>query len=197
VAFGEAARPAFVAYEHQVLANAQMLAQTLQAEGLRIVSGGTDNHLMLVDLSVLGSDAHGNESAGKLVEQAFDRASVHCNRNTDPLRQKTGAGDQRHSSGSQQPPPVALARPSLPKSAAGSLPSPKSPPTQSCNERYRLGSVSCWPLFLSCLSNNSLCRGSPLHSRTRPKERRPMKTTVSAPARAVGRTHEQTGWYFS
>ncbi|MFN3334308.1 MAG: serine hydroxymethyltransferase, partial [Caldilinea sp.] len=60
VAFGEALRPEFVAYQQRVLDNAQVLAKTLQAEGLRIVSGGTDNHLMLVDLSVLGADAHGN-----------------------------------------------------------------------------------------------------------------------------------------
>jgi glycine hydroxymethyltransferase len=88
VAFGEATRPAFVDYQHQVLANAQTLAQTLQAEGLRIVSGGTDNHLMLVDLSVLGSDAHGNEITGKLVEQALDRANIHCNKNMIPFDKK-------------------------------------------------------------------------------------------------------------
>ena len=68
VAFGEALRPDFVVYQRRVLENAQALARTLQAEGLRIVSGGTDNHLMLVDLGVLGQDRHGNEITGKLVE---------------------------------------------------------------------------------------------------------------------------------
>ena len=88
VAFGEALRPDFVAYQQRVLDNAQVLAQTLQAEGLRIVSGGTDNHLMLVDLSVLGADAHGNEITGKLVEKALDHAGIHCNKNMIPFDKK-------------------------------------------------------------------------------------------------------------
>lgn len=88
VAFGEALRPEFVAYQQRVLDNAQVLAKTLQAEGLRIVSGGTDNHLMLVDLSVLGADVHGNEITGKLVEQALDRAGIHCNKNMIPFDKK-------------------------------------------------------------------------------------------------------------
>jgi glycine hydroxymethyltransferase len=88
VAFGEALRPDFVAYQQRVLDNAQVLAQTLQAEGLRIVSGGTDNHLMLVDLSVLGTDRHGNEITGKLVEKALDRAGIHCNKNMIPFDKK-------------------------------------------------------------------------------------------------------------
>ena len=60
----------------------------LQSEGLRIVSGGTDNHLMLVDLSVLGVDAHGNEITGKLVEKALDHAGIHCNKNMIPFDKK-------------------------------------------------------------------------------------------------------------
>ena len=88
VAFGEALRPDFVAYQQRVLDNAQVLAKTLQAEGLRIVSGGTDNHLMLVDLSVLGSDRHGNEITGKLVEKALDHAGIHCNKNMIPFDKK-------------------------------------------------------------------------------------------------------------
>jgi glycine hydroxymethyltransferase len=88
VAFGEALRPDFVAYQQRVLDNAQVLAQTLQAEGLRIVSGGTDNHLMLVDLSVLGADARGNEITGKLVEKALDHAGIHCNKNMIPFDKK-------------------------------------------------------------------------------------------------------------
>jgi glycine hydroxymethyltransferase len=88
VAFGEALRPEFVAYQQRVLDNAQVLAETLQSEGLRIVSGGTDNHLMLVDLSVLGADAHGNEITGKLVEKSLDRAGIHCNKNMIPFDKK-------------------------------------------------------------------------------------------------------------
>jgi glycine hydroxymethyltransferase len=88
VAFGEALRPEFVAYQQRVLDNAQVLAKTLQAEGLRVVSGGTDNHLMLVDLSVLGADAHGNEITGKLVEKALDHAGIHCNKNMIPFDKK-------------------------------------------------------------------------------------------------------------
>jgi glycine hydroxymethyltransferase len=88
VAFGEALRPDFATYQQRVLDNAQALAGTLQAEGLRIVSGGTDNHLMLVDLSVLGSDPHGNEITGKLVEKALDKAGIHCNKNMIPFDPK-------------------------------------------------------------------------------------------------------------
>jgi len=88
VAFGEALRPEFVTYQQRVLDNAQVLAKTLQAEGLRIVSGGTDNHLMLVDLSVLGADAHGNEITGKLVEKSLDHAGIHCNKNMIPFDKK-------------------------------------------------------------------------------------------------------------
>jgi glycine hydroxymethyltransferase len=88
VAFGEALRPDFVGYQQQVLDNAQALAATLTAEGLRIVSGGTDNHLMLVDLGVLGQDAHGNEITGKLVEKALDKAGIHCNKNMIPFDPK-------------------------------------------------------------------------------------------------------------
>lgn len=88
VAFGEALRPDFVAYQQQVLDNAQVLAVTLQQEGLRIVSGGTDNHLMLVDLGVLGQDAHGNEITGKLVEKALDKSGIHVNKNMIPFDPK-------------------------------------------------------------------------------------------------------------
>ena len=88
VAFGEALQPGFVAYQQQVLNNAQALAATLQEEGLRIVSGGTDNHLMLVDLGVLGSDPHGNEITGKLVEKALDKAGIHTNKNMIPFDPK-------------------------------------------------------------------------------------------------------------
>ncbi len=71
-----------------MLDNAQALAATLQQKGLRIVSGGTDNHLMLVDLGVLGQDPHGNEITGKLVEKALDQSGIHCNKNMIPFDPK-------------------------------------------------------------------------------------------------------------
>ena len=88
VAFGEALRPDFVVYQRRVLENAQALARTLQAEGLRIVSGGTDNHLLLVDLGVLGQDRHGNEITGKLVEKSLDHSGIHTNKNMIPFDPK-------------------------------------------------------------------------------------------------------------
>ncbi len=88
VAFGEALKPAFRIYQQQVLDNACVLADTLQRHGLRIVSGGTDNHLMLVDLSVLGEDADGREITGKAVEIALDNSAIHCNKNMIPFDQK-------------------------------------------------------------------------------------------------------------
>jgi len=88
VAFGEALQPEFKVYQQQVLDNAQVLARTLADEGLRIVSGGTDNHLLLVDLGVLGADADGNEITGKVVERALDNAGIHCNKNMIPFDPK-------------------------------------------------------------------------------------------------------------
>jgi glycine hydroxymethyltransferase len=84
VSFGEALRPDFKSYQQRVLDNAKTLAQTLQDEGLRIVSGGTDNHLMLVDLGVLQSD----EITGKSVEKALDNSGIHCNKNMIPFDPK-------------------------------------------------------------------------------------------------------------
>jgi glycine hydroxymethyltransferase len=88
VAFGEALRPDFHTYQQRVLDNAQVLANTLADEGLRIVSGGTDNHLMLVDLGVLGNDPQGNEITGKAVEKALDKTGIHCNKNMIPFDPK-------------------------------------------------------------------------------------------------------------
>jgi glycine hydroxymethyltransferase len=82
--FGEALKPGFVAYQQQVLDNAQTLARSLEEAGLRIVSGGTDNHLLLVDLGVLGGD----EITGKSVEKALDDAGIHCNKNMIPFDPK-------------------------------------------------------------------------------------------------------------
>ncbi len=81
VAFGEALQPGFKAYQQRVLDNAQTLVGTLQDAGLRIVSGGTDNHLMLVDLGVLNKE----EVTGKAVEKALDHAGLHCNKNMIPF----------------------------------------------------------------------------------------------------------------
>jgi glycine hydroxymethyltransferase len=77
VAFGEALRPEFRAYAQNIVRNARALAETLKSEGLDIVSGGTDNHLMLVDLRP-------KKATGKLAEKALDRASITCNKNAIP-----------------------------------------------------------------------------------------------------------------
>ena len=78
VAFGEALRPEFRTYAKNIVANARALAASLQAEGLDIVSGGTDNHLMLVDLRP-------KQAKGKHAEHALDRASITCNKNGIPF----------------------------------------------------------------------------------------------------------------
>src|SRR5437763_12851567 len=78
VALGEALRPGFAAYTRSVVANAQALAATLAARGLAIVSGGTDTHLLLVDLRPLGL-------TGRDAEQALERAGITCNKNGIPF----------------------------------------------------------------------------------------------------------------
>ncbi len=78
VAFGEALRPEFNAYQKRLLDNAQALAKTLQAEGFRIVSGGTDNHLMLVDVRSKGL-------TGKEAEHILDEVGITVNKNTIPF----------------------------------------------------------------------------------------------------------------
>ncbi|MBV1702134.1 MAG: serine hydroxymethyltransferase [Hyphomicrobiales bacterium] len=78
VAFAEALRPDFKLYAHQVVQNAHALAQTLKAGGLDIVSGGTDNHLMLVDLRP-------KKISGKAAEAALGRANITCNKNGVPF----------------------------------------------------------------------------------------------------------------
>ena len=77
VAFAEAMTPEFKTYAKAVQANARALAASLQAEGLDIVSGGTDNHLMLVDLRPY-------QAKGKHAEKALDRAAITCNKNGIP-----------------------------------------------------------------------------------------------------------------
>jgi glycine hydroxymethyltransferase len=80
VAFGEALRADFKNYQEQVLKNAKVLAETLQTEGLRIVSGGTDNHLILVDVF-----ADGKGITGKVAEKALDAVHITVNKNTIPF----------------------------------------------------------------------------------------------------------------
>ena len=77
VCFHEALQPEFKAYQQQVVKNAAVLADSLQKAGLRIVSGGTDNHLMLVDLTASGR-------TGKEVEHLLDAANITVNKNTIP-----------------------------------------------------------------------------------------------------------------
>jgi len=77
VAFGEVLDPSFRAYARQVVENAQALASALQARGFAIVSGGTDSHLMLVDLRP-------KDLTGKVAEQLLDRAGITVNKNTIP-----------------------------------------------------------------------------------------------------------------
>jgi glycine hydroxymethyltransferase len=77
VAFGEAMRPEFKTYAKAVVENAKALAASLQEHGLDIVSGGTDNHLMLADLRPY-------QAKGKHAEKALDRASITCNKNAIP-----------------------------------------------------------------------------------------------------------------
>jgi glycine hydroxymethyltransferase len=78
VAFGEALKPEFKTYAKAVVENAKILAETLYAGGLDIVSGGTDTHLMLVDLRPKGT-------TGRAAEKALDRAFITCNKNSIPF----------------------------------------------------------------------------------------------------------------
>jgi glycine hydroxymethyltransferase len=77
VAFHEAMQPTFPTYAGDIVTNAKALAAALAAEGFRIVSGGTENHLMLVDLRPFGV-------TGKVAQEALDRAGVTCNKNAIP-----------------------------------------------------------------------------------------------------------------
>jgi glycine hydroxymethyltransferase len=79
VAFAEAARPEFRRYAAQVVANAAALAEALAGHGFRLVSGGTDNHMLLVDLQPFDQDLTGKEA-----QEVLDRAGITCNRNTIP-----------------------------------------------------------------------------------------------------------------
>jgi glycine hydroxymethyltransferase len=78
VAFAEALRPSYRSYVKNVVENAKALAETLKSHGLDIVSGGTDTHLMLVDLRP-------KKLTGKAADQSLDRAGITCNKNGIPF----------------------------------------------------------------------------------------------------------------
>ncbi|EGS36336.1 serine hydroxymethyltransferase [Veillonella sp. oral taxon 780] len=78
VAFGEALQPEFKEYAKQTIVNAQTLAGALQEEGFTIVSGGTDTHVLLVDLRTVGL-------TGKVAEHVLDEVGITCNKNTIPF----------------------------------------------------------------------------------------------------------------
>jgi glycine hydroxymethyltransferase len=82
VALGEAQTPAFAAYQRQIVANAARLAARLAERGFRIVSGGTDNHVFLVDVAARGL-------TGKVAEKALERALITVNKNTIPYDQNS------------------------------------------------------------------------------------------------------------
>ena len=81
VAFGEALKPEFKRYGQQVVDNARTLAAALASGGVKLVSGGTDNHLMLVDVTPLGI-------GGKLAEEVLDRCGITCNKNMIPFDER-------------------------------------------------------------------------------------------------------------
>ncbi len=81
VCFGEALRPDFKEYAKQIIANAKVLAEALLAGGVRLVSGGTDNHLMLVDVTPLGL-------GGKKAEEVLDQCGITVNKNMIPFDER-------------------------------------------------------------------------------------------------------------
>jgi glycine hydroxymethyltransferase len=81
VCFQEALQPDFKAYGRQIIANARALAETLMAGGVKLASGGTDNHLMLCDVTSVGT-------TGKIAEAALDRAGITANKNMIPFDQR-------------------------------------------------------------------------------------------------------------
>src|SRR6187549_3029057 len=80
VSFGEALRDDFKTYQKQIVSNAKVLAETLSGAGLRLVSGGTDNHLLLVDVFMDGKGI-----TGKVAEKALDDVQITVNKNTIPF----------------------------------------------------------------------------------------------------------------
>ncbi len=84
ICFGEALRPDYKAYGRAVVDNAKVLAETLMSAGLRLVSGGTDNHLMLVDVTAVGL-------GGKKAEEALDQCGITVNMNMIPFDERRPA----------------------------------------------------------------------------------------------------------
>lgn len=82
VAFKEALQPDFKAYQEQIVKNAKALADELMQRGFRLVSGGTDNHLMLVNLT-------GTDLTGKVAEESLDKAGITVNKNTVPFETRS------------------------------------------------------------------------------------------------------------
>lgn len=82
VAFGEALKPDFKKYIDNVVSNAKVLAEELMSQGFKLVTGGTDNHLMLIDLS-------DREITGKLAETSLDEAGITVNKNTVPNEKRS------------------------------------------------------------------------------------------------------------
>ena len=77
VCFGEAMTDEFKAYQHQIILNAKAMERAFREEGIRMVSDGTDNHLLLLDFT-------GTEMTGKMMESLLDRANITANKNTVP-----------------------------------------------------------------------------------------------------------------
>ncbi|MBM4267024.1 MAG: serine hydroxymethyltransferase [Deltaproteobacteria bacterium] len=82
VALKEAAEPGFAAYQRQIVANARALAESLTRRGFRLVSGGTDNHLLLLDLRE-------TELTGKVAQETLDQARITANKNTVPFETRS------------------------------------------------------------------------------------------------------------
>lgn len=82
VAFKEALQPSFKTYQQQIVTNARTLAEALIAKGFKLTSGGTDNHLMLVNFS-------GTDITGKAAEEALDKAGITVNKNTVPFETRS------------------------------------------------------------------------------------------------------------
>ncbi|MDA1230897.1 MAG: serine hydroxymethyltransferase, partial [Planctomycetota bacterium] len=81
VCFGEALKPEFKGYAQQIVDNARTLSESLMSGGLRLVSGGTDNHLMMCDVTTIGL-------SGKVAEHALDEAGITVNKNMIPYDQR-------------------------------------------------------------------------------------------------------------
>lgn len=82
VCFYEAMQPEFKDYQHQIVLNAKALAESMAQEGFRVVSGGTDNHMMLIDVK------SSIDMSGKQAEKLLDEAGITCNKNTIPFDQE-------------------------------------------------------------------------------------------------------------